>query len=193
MSASRRTLSRRHSRRRLASAAALAGVALVTAVAAGCGGGTSKGTKTTPVAVDQTVKGTGYTFTAPARWRPLTTPRGVNVSGAVWQLLSVSVYKLVKPYAPARFEATARELDGVAASLAAGRKGKVTSKETLTVAGREVRSYRIAYTVRDVSLSQQVTFVLRGTTEWLLVCRRAATDPDEPCAHLLSSFTLKAR
>lgn len=178
-------------RRRFASAAALAGVAGVAVLAGGCGGGSTR-VKTTTAPTDQVVRGAGYTFTAPARWRPLATPRGMNVSGAVWQLITVGVYKLVKPYAPDRFEATARELDGVAANLAAGRKGKVTAKETLTVAGRQVRSYRIAYTVGDESLTQQVTFVLRGTTEWLLVCRRAAADPDGPCAALLSSFALTA-
>lgn len=182
---------RRLTRRRLASAAALTGVALFAALAGGCGRGSTPA-KTTAAPTDQVVKGAGYTFTAPARWRPLATPRGMNVSGAVWQLITVGEYKLVKPYAPDRFEATARELDGVAASLAAGRKGKVTAKQTLTVAGRPVRSYRISYTVGDESLIQQVTFVLRGTTEWLLVCRRAASDPDEPCAALLSSFTLTA-
>ena len=114
-----RTYSR--GRRALVTAAALAGLALI-GVVAGCGGGGgSKGTKTTPAPVDQVVNGTGYTFAAPARWRILTTSHGVSVSGARWQLLTVGVYKLVKPYAPTRFEATARELDGVAASLAAGR------------------------------------------------------------------------
>ncbi len=181
----RRTLTRR----RLASAAALAGIALVAVLAGGCGGGSTPA-KTTAAPTHRVVKGAGYTFTAPAGWRPLATQRGVSVSGTGRQLITVGVYKLVKPYAPRRFEATARELDGVAANLAAGRKGKVTAKETLTVAGRQVRSYRIVYTVGDESLAQQVTFVLRGTTEWLLVCRRAASDPDEPCATLLSSFAL---
>ena len=178
------------SRRRLATAAALAGVALVAAAAAGCGGG--KATRTTPARIDQTVKGAGYTFSAPVGWRVFATARGLSATGTGSQLLSVGVYKLVKPYAPARFEATATELDGVAARLAAGRKGKVASKETLTVAGRKVRSYRIGYELGGDRLTQQVTFVLRNTTEWLLVCRRAATDPDEPCAQLLSSFVLKA-
>lgn len=182
-------------RYRRVTATALAGVALVAVVAvvaAGCGGGGGKATTTTPARTDQTVKGVGYTFVAPAGWRVVPTPRGVSASGTGPQLLSVAVYKLVKPYAPTRFAATARELDGVAANLAAGRKGKVTSRETLRVAGRPVRSYRIAYELGEDSLTQQVTFVLRGTTEWLLVCRRAATDPDRPCARLLSSFTLKA-
>lgn len=177
------------SRRRLATAAALAGVALVAVVAAGCGG---KATTTTPARSDQTVKGTGYTFAAPAGWRVFATARGLSATGTGSQLLSVGVYKLVKPYASARFEAAATELDGVAARLAAGRKGKVASKETVTVAGRQVRSYRIDYELGGDRLTQQVTFVLRDTTEWLLVCRRAATDPDVPCAQLLSSFTLKA-
>lgn len=175
--------------RRLVSAAALASVALIAVIAAGCGG---KATRTSPSRTDQTVKGASYTFAAPADWRVARTVRGISAAGTGSRLVSVAVYKLVKRYTPARFEAAARELDGVAARLAAGRNGKVTAKETATVAGRQVRSYRIDYVHRGESLSQQVTFVLRGTMEWLLVCRRASTDPDEPCAQLLSSFTLKA-
>jgi hypothetical protein len=178
------------SRRHLAGAAALAGIALV-AAAAGCGGG-GKAVPTTTVRTDQPVKGSGYTFAAPNGWRVSTTARGMSAAGNGAQLVSVASYKLVKRYTPARFEATARELDGVAVKLAAGRQGKVTAKETVTVAGRQVRSYRIDYLHDGESLTQQVTFVLRDTTEWLLVCRRAATDPDEPCAHLLASFALKA-
>lgn len=176
------------SRRSLATAAALTGIALA-ALAAGCGGGKKA---QPPAATDQTVKGSGYTFSAPAGWRVFATERGVNASGPGSLLLSVGVYKLVKPYAPARFDAAARELDRVAARLAAGREGKVNSKQTITVAGRKVRSYRIGYKLGGKSLSQQVTFVLRDKTEWLLVCRRGVADPDEPCARLLASFRLKA-
>lgn len=175
------------SRRTLTAAAALAGVALA-AGAAGCGGGKTA----PPPATHQQVKGSGFTFSAPTGWRVTATARGLNVAGPGSQLLSVGVYRLVKPYAPARFAAAARELDGVAGRLAAGRQGKVDSKRTLTVAGRKVRSYRIGYELGGDSLTQQVTFVLRNTTEWLLVCRRGTADPDEPCARLLTSFALKA-
>jgi hypothetical protein len=42
-------------------------------------------------------------------------------------------------------------------------------------------------------LQQEVTFVLSGTTEWQLVCRRTASDDDAPCAALLSSFAIASR
>ena len=116
----------------------------------------------------------------------------MNATGPGSQLLAVAVYPLVKPFDPAKFAAAALELDKVAAQLATDRKGKVTASETITVAGIEVRSYRIEYTLDSDIVQQQVTFVLRGATEWLLVCRRAAADPDAPCAALLSSFTLAA-
>lgn len=171
----------------------LVGAAVTVAlVAAGCGGG---GGKKQPPALAQTqiVRGAGYTFAAPTGWSVTGTTRGVDATGPGRNLLSVSVYKLVKPYAPARFAAAAKELDKVAAQLAAGRKGTLRSKETRTVAGLQVRSYRIAYAHEGQNLEQQVTFVLRDSTEWQLVCRRATADPDDHCARLLSTFTLASR
>lgn len=173
----------------LATTAATAGLALAL-LAVGCGGGGDEAATTTTVPKEQTLRGIGYSHAAPAGWTPAATQRGTTATGPGSQLLSVGVYKLVKVYVERRFDATAAELDKVAARLAADRKGSLTASETVTVAGRKARSYRIAYATGGTDLVQQVTFVLRGTTEWLLVCRRAATDGDEPCARLLASFRL---
>ena len=172
----------------LASAAVVvtAGLAL-----AGCGGGTKHATNTVPT--EQKVRGDGYSYTAPAGWQVAGTERGTTATGSGSQLLSVTVYKLVKPYAPARFAAAAKELDGVAARLAPGRGGSLAASRTVKVAGRDSRSYRIKYAVKGVALQQEVTFVLSGSTEWQLVCRRTAADPDTPCSTLLSSFAIASR
>lgn len=175
-------------------AAVAAGTVLAVALAAalaGCGGGSKPATTTTPT--EQQVRGAGYTYTAPFGWQVAGTDRGTTATGPGSQLLSVTVYRLVKPYVPARFAAAARELDGVAARLAAGRSGKVAASRTVKVAGRDSRSYRITYAVKGTSLQQEVTFVLSGRTEWQLVCRRTAADPDAPCATLLSSFAIASR
>lgn len=182
MSAPRRTAG-------VVAAAAAAVLALGLAVT-GCGGDGGGDTPATTAPREQTVRGAGYSHAAPAGWRTAATERGTTATGPGSQLLSVGVYKLVKVYVERRFDATAAELDEVAARLAADRKGSLTASETVTVAGRKARSYRIAYATGGADLVQQVTFVLRGTTEWLLVCRRAAGDPDEPCARLLASFRL---
>lgn len=170
-----------------------AGAAAAVALAVtGCGGG-SKPAATTAAAAEQTVKGAGYSFAAPTGWQTAATARGVSATGPGQSLLSVAVYKLVKKYDPKRFEAAAKELDGVAAELAQGRKGKVTASDTVTVAGIPSRSYRIAYALAGAPVEQQVTFVLRDTTEWLLVCRRAAVDPDGDCTRFLATFQLAGR
>lgn len=180
-------------RRTTATALLAAGAATAAAFAlAGCGGG-SKPAATTQAATEQTVKGATFSFAAPAAWKAAATDRGMRATGPGQGLLSVAVYKLVKKYDPKRFDAAAQELDGVAAKLATGRKGKVTARDTVTVAGIPSRTYRIAYALAGAPVEQQVTFVLRDTTEWLLVCRRAAADPDGDCARFLSTFALASR
>lgn len=170
---------------------ALVALAALLAVAvAGCGGSARKPAPVAPTT--QKVAGNGYSYTAPIGWKIVPTDRGIRATGPGSQLLAVAVYPLVKRFDPVKFAAATTELDKVAAQLATDRKGKVTASETTTVAGIKVRSYRIEYTLDSDSVQQQVTFVLRGATEWLLVCRRAAADPDAPCAALLSSFTLAA-
>jgi len=58
-------------------------------------------------------------------------------------LVSVTRFPLVKPYEPSKFEAAAKELDGVAAQLADRNGGELTKRETTEVAGRRIRAYTI--------------------------------------------------
>lgn len=102
--------------------------------------------------------------------------------------VEVVVFRLVRPYDPSRRAAVARELDRVAARLAAQLKGSIASRQFLAVGGLDARSYSI----RFGSKVEQITFVLHGQREYQLLCRRAAGADDAPCTELLRSFALGA-
>jgi len=103
-------------------------------------------------------------------------------------LVSVTLFPLVKRYDPAKFAAVAKELDRVAATLAARAGGILTERATATVAGRKIRAYR--YTRGDVGL--RLGFVLDDRQEYQLLCQAptARGDPDDACTLLFDSFTL---
>ena len=92
----------------------------------------------------------------------------------------------MKPYDPARFAAAARELDQVAARLAAQSGGTVIDRATTTVDGRRIRAYDLA----TPTLRLHIGFVLVGKREYQLLCQRPAGthDPDGACALLFRSF-----
>jgi hypothetical protein len=94
-------------------------------------------------------------------------------------LVSVSLFPLLKPYDPAKFDAVAKELDRVAAQLAKQAGGSIDSRETATVAGQKVRAYRYG--------NNRIGFVLDGRREYQLFCARAR----DACDLLFSSFTLR--
>lgn len=149
------------------------GIVLVAGVIlAGCGG--AGGSKT------QLVSGSGFHFAAPASW---TVASQAATNGAV-DRVEVRMFNLVKPYRRAILARAVRELDRATAVLARRSGGRITSRATVTVAGRDARSYRIAYTGR----AEQITYVLDGRREYLLICRLPAGADDSPCRLLLSSF-----
>jgi hypothetical protein len=131
----------------------------------------------------QQVEGDGFVYNAPADW---TVAEGAATDGAV-DRVEVLVFRLVRAYDPARRAATERELDGVAAGIAAQLKGTVTQRRSLQVAGLDARSYAIAF----VGKTEQITFVLHEQREYELLCRRPAGGDDTPCAELLRSFQLR--
>jgi hypothetical protein len=96
----------------------------------------------------------------------------------------VRSFTLVKPYDPTRFGAAAKELDGIAAKLAAAAGTTLTRQETVIVAGRKTRAYRFD--------STRIGFVLIGRTEYQLLCKLApgGADPGGACALLFSSFSV---
>jgi hypothetical protein len=137
-----------------------------------CGGGT----KTHPVST-RVVLGRGFSFSAPVGWKTSRTPRAVTVQGA-GSRVSVTTYTLQKPYIPALFAAAAKELDRVAAKLAAAAGTALTEKQTVDVAGERVRAYRFG--------SMRIGFVLRGKQEYQLLCDNVG----DACALLFKTFTV---
>jgi hypothetical protein len=140
------------------------------------------GTKTHPVST-RVVRGPDFSFSAPGGWRTNRTERAVTVrSGA--SRVSVTTYTLQKPYRPALFAAAARELDGIAAKLAAEAGGTLTEKQTVRVDGKKIRAYRFGTT--------RIGFVLVDKREYQLLCQLPpdGQDADGACDLLFKSFSV---
>jgi hypothetical protein len=129
------------------------------------------------------VHGPGFSFSAPASWSTSRTERAVLVRDGESRV-SVTTYTLQKPYRRALFAAAAKELDGVAAKLAAAAGGTLRQKQTINVAGEKIRAYRFDAT--------RIGFVLVGRREYQLLCELSATSQDtgNACALLFKSFTV---
>jgi hypothetical protein len=151
-------------------------LALVVILAA-CGG--SKTATTQPT---QGVRGEGFTIAVPEGWRVSRSARSV-VAQQGSSRVSVTTFKLLKSYDPARFAAAAKELDGVAARLAVQAGGKLTESTTSVVGGRKTRSYRF----ESKGVPTRIGFVLVGRKEYQLVC---SGDTGSPCDLLFSSFSV---
>ena len=150
--------------------------AAAVAILAGCGGGGGG------IGDTQIVRGDGFRFDAPADWK---VEDAAATHGSV-DRVEVMTFRLVKRYRPELFDAAARELDGVAVRLAEQLHGKVAARSTVTAAGGKARSDRIDYAGKTT----EVTFVLGGRREYLLLCRREADGDDDACRLLVSSFRL---
>lgn len=147
---------------------------------AGCGGGGAPAVKV--------VQGTGYRFSAPADWPVVRSGREVQASQGV-KLVSVTRYPLLRRYRPALWASVVPELDRAATQLAKQQHGDVSESWTVTVAGAPARRYDIAYEREGKALLERIAFVLRGKTEYLLLCRYEGGDTDA-CDRLLATFTL---
>jgi len=145
---------------------------------AGCGGGTKA-----PVAV----QGDGYRFEGPAGWTVTRTSTSVEATHGS-EAVSVTTFRLTKPFRPRLWKEAVIEFDGVAAKLAAELQGTVASSRTLRVAGTTARQYELAFTKDGDRLVEQITFVLRGRREYELLCRHRAGKDEPACAQLLVSF-----
>jgi hypothetical protein len=155
---------------------------------AGCGGSTGGAE---PPATGQVVRGNGFVFSAPPAWKLTQTPQGATAtpgSGSE-SLVSVTRFRLIRPFRASAWTRAQRELDGIADRLARQLRGSVESRETV---GTGVREYRLAYQRKGAKLTQRIRFVLRGRREYELLCRWR-TDDGEPaaCGQLLESFRLR--
>ena len=152
-------------------------------VVSGCGGGgAQKG---------YIVRGTGFTFVAPADWE--VSRKGPEVQAAQGtQLISVTRFPLLRRFKPALWDEAVPELDRAAAAVARQQGGTVSDPRTITVAGQKARRYDVAYTGEGKELVERIAFVLRGKTEFLLLCRYERGGSSEACDGLLTSFRLAA-
>ncbi|HEY3541521.1 MAG TPA: hypothetical protein VGK79_03180 [Gaiellaceae bacterium] len=136
--------------------------------------GASKRQTTQPTAG---VRGSGFTIEV-LQGSIVTHPRGAVAVRSGADLVSVTTFPLVKAYDVGKFDAAAKELDGLAARLAKQAGTTVAKRETVTVAGRRIRAYEYG--------GRRIGFVLVGKREYQLFCRRAG----DACDLLFSSFTL---
>jgi hypothetical protein len=162
-------------------------VAGAVAAAAGCGGGGGSSQTTF-----QRVLGSHFIFESPSSWE--VSRVGTQVSLApkpvAPELVSVSVFPLLRVYRPALYAAVTKELDSTAGQLATRLKGTVVDSRTVEVAGDKVRQYQIEYSSGGQDYEQLITFVLRGKTEYQLLCRwtKSEKEPDA-CTRLVKTFT----
>jgi hypothetical protein len=152
-------------------------------VAAGCGGGSSHKT--------DVVKGAGFTFAAPVQWTVSRKASQVQAAQGT-QLVSVTRYPLARRFRPELWNKVVPELDRAAAAVARQQQGTVSNPRTVTVAGQRARSNDVDYTSEGKQLVERLVFVLRGKTEYLLLCRYERGGSADACDGLLTSFRLAA-
>jgi hypothetical protein len=159
-------------------------------LAAGCGG---DGSDSTQGVETQQVRAVGVRFSAPAGWQVTTAARGVTVRPSIGPALaSVTVLVLRRRYRPALFAETARELDRVTGALAAKLGGRVIESRSVVVGGIRSRQYDVAYSRDGTGLIDRITYVLRGRSEYYLLCRWAADEGESrACALLTVSFRIR--
>ena len=139
------------------------------------------------------MQGTGYTFRAPMSWQIVRTARQVQAVEGKGSLALVSVSRrpLLRAFRPELWSKVVPELDRVADALARQQHGSITQSSSTHVAGENARRYKIAYDLRGKKLVEEVGFVLRGRTEFLLLCRYEQTASHDACDRLMSSFRLR--
>jgi hypothetical protein len=150
-------------------------------LAAGCGGGSST--------AEKIVRGSGYRFSAPTAWEVSRSPRELRVSQGVL-LLSVTRFPLLRAYRPPLWDHVVPELDRAAKGLAEQQAGEVAESRTVMISGRRARIYDIDYERDGKALVERIAFVLRGKTEYLLLCRYEPGGDTDACDRLLATFTL---
>jgi len=106
------------------------------------------------------------------------------------QLVSVTRYPLVRRYKPSLWARVLPELDRAAAQLAKQQSGTVGNPQTLTIGGQRARRYDIDYERDGKKLVERLAFVLRGKTEYLLLCRYERGGDTAACDRLLATFAL---
>ena len=91
---------------------------------------------------------------------------------------------------PQRHDERQRRTPRAAAQLAKQQSGTVGDSQTVTVGGQRTRRYDIDYERDGKQLVERLAFVLRGKTEYLLLCRYERGGDTAACDRLLDTFTL---
>jgi hypothetical protein len=138
------------------------------------------------------VTGTGYSFHVADDWHVVRSAREVRASegGDGAALVGVSRFPLLHAFRPALWTKVVRELDGASKAIARQQHGAVTNSKDVSVSGEHARRYTVAYDLGGKKLVEQLVFVLRGKTEYLLLCRHERGASQDACKMLESSFKL---
>jgi hypothetical protein len=152
--------------------------AVFVAFVAGCGGA-SEGPAV------QTVTASAYRFEAPGGWK-VTRTAAATTAARGDELVSVTIFRLPRPFRPALWDRAIPELDRVAGQLAGELDGRVTAKVATVVAGKRARQYDIAFTRNGTKLVERIAFLFEGRREYQLLCRYA--DDDSSCKAFVASF-----
>jgi hypothetical protein len=105
-------------------------------------------------------------------------------------LLSVERFPLLRPYRPELWAKVVPQLDAAAAALAHQQSGAIGSSETVEIDGGRARRYDVTYEHDGKQLVERIAFVLRGKTEYQLLCRYARGGDTRACDRLLATFRL---
>jgi hypothetical protein len=135
------------------------------------------------------VQGSDYHFSAPASWPVTRRGRALQAADGL-ALVSVTRYPLLRKYRPQLWASVVPELDRAATQLARQQNGDVGGSRTATIAGQRSRRYDIDYERDGKALVERIAFVLRGKTEYLLLCRYDRGGDTGACDRLLATFKL---
>jgi hypothetical protein len=138
----------------------------------------------------QTVRGSGYRFSAPSSWSVHRAGREVKAISGPVDFVGVTTFTLARAYRPSLWTKAVPALDRAAAALAAQNDGKLRARETVILASRRARRYEIDYRADGVALVERIAFVLTGRREHQLLCRFESGGDDGACRTLFSSFRL---
>jgi hypothetical protein len=128
---------------------------------------------------------------APADWGVSRKGREVQAAQGT-QLISVTRFPLLRRFRPGLLNEVVPELDRAAAAVASQQQGTVRDPRNVTIAGQKARRYDVAYTRQGKQLVERIAFVLRGKSEYLLLCRYERGGNTDACDGLLTSFRLAA-
>jgi hypothetical protein len=163
-----------------------AGIGVAVVAAAGCGGGGDS-----RQSASREVSARGSRFSIPGTWKVTRTPTTVAAApfeGAD-ELVSVSVFRLLRPYSPALWKRVVPELDRAAVELARQLAAAVRTSRTVRVAGGNARVYELSFKRQGRAVRERITFVLRARREYELLCRwRSSRGVPAACGTLVSSF-----